>query len=157
MRKYMRRSYVCGSYQYMIVYANAWMFNFVMINYLYLHTIVPNHSSPRKHQVLAQSGETMLDKYDHTGKTIVLPNQGFHKSRLWQIQGASMSKQPQMLPMYAMLQLRIKSCSESRESKHQKLPNLHLKLFQKSFFYLIPPSLLLPVCCQRASFSLLYC
>ena len=106
-------------------YIHIWLYS----NYVYLYTIVPKHSGPRGHQALQQSGETMLDNYDHTRKTIILPDQSFHNGRLWQIQGASMNKQPQMLPMYAMLQLRIKSFSDGQESKHQQIMrNLHLRL-----------------------------
>ena len=47
----------------------------------------------------------------------------------WLCQATSISKQPQMLPMYAMLQLRIKSFSDGQESKHQQIMrNLHLRL-----------------------------
>ena len=108
---------------------------YIVIMYIYTQSCqnTAAHVGTKPFSNLEKQCWTMLDNYDHTGKTIILPDQGFHNGRLWQIQGASMSKQPQMLPMYAMLQLRIKSCSDSCQiyiwdsSKRASFVSFHLR------------------------------
>ena len=135
-----------------------YIYDYIVIMYI-LYTIVPKHSGPRGHQALQQSGETMLDNYDHTRKTIILPDQGFHNGRLWQIQGsvneqaaanvANVCNAP-VADQVLFWRPRIQASANNAKSTSETDP-------PRSFFYLVPPSLLLPVRCRRASFCSLDC